>query len=122
MYLYGEIPDKFKMIREKGQTGYFTYDEVWFYIKDVASYYISDGNTVIIEPYDNSDKEMINIFFMCSCLGFIMLQRNKVAIHGSAVVINDKAVILTGGRGAGKSTLSTALRLKGYKLIVNIKY
>lgn len=118
-YLYGEMPDKFKMLRKSGETGYFNYDEVWFDIKGVASYYISNGNKVIIERYDNSNNEMINIFLMCSCLGFIMIQRNKLAIHGSAVVVNNKAIVLTGGRGAGKSTLSTALRLKGYKFLAD---
>ena len=54
---------------------------------------------------------------MCSCLGFIMLQRKMVAIHGGVIEMDNKAVIFTGDRGAGKSTLTTALRRKGYKFI-----
>ena len=40
-----------------------------------------------------------------------------VAIHGGVIEIDNKAVIFTGDRGAGKSTLTTALREKGYKFI-----
>lgn len=46
-----------------------------------------------------------------------MIQRNMVAIHGGTIVVNNKAIILTGDRGSGKSTLITALRLKGYKFM-----
>ena len=62
--------------------------------------------------------QLMKIYVMCSCLGFIMLQRNMVAIHGGGVIeMDNKAVIFTGDRGAGKSTLTTALRRKGYKFI-----
>ena len=46
-----------------------------------------------------------------------MLQRKMVAIHGGVIEMDNKAVIFTGDRGAGKSTLTTALRRKGYKFI-----
>ncbi|MEG0086908.1 MAG: hypothetical protein RR817_10585, partial [Niameybacter sp.] len=62
---------------------------------------------------------LMKIFVMCSCLGFIMIQRNKVAIHGGTVVMGNKAVVITGNRGAGKSTLTTALRKKGYKFLAD---
>ena len=61
--------------------------------------------------------QLMKVYLMCSCLGFIMLQRDMVAIHGGVIEIDDKAVIFTGDRGAGKSTLTTALRRKGYKFI-----
>ena len=38
-----------------------------------------------------------------------MIQRDIVAIHGGTIVIDNKAIILTGNRGAGKSTLSRKL-------------
>lgn len=46
-----------------------------------------------------------------------MLQREIIAIHGGVIEMDNKAVIFTGDRGAGKSTLTTALRRKGYKFI-----
>lgn len=42
-----------------------------------------------------------------------------VAIHGGAVLINNKGCVFTGNKGAGKSTLTTALRQKGYGFIAD---
>ena len=116
-FLYGTMPDNIRKLRLEGKSSFYSKDYVWFEIDNVASYYIKDGNKVIVEPCKEANNIIVNVFLMCSCLGFIMLQRDKVAIHGGTIVVNDKAVILTGDRGAGKSTLTTALRLKGHKFI-----
>lgn len=70
-----------------------------------------------MEVCENANMQLMKIYIMCSCLGFIMLQRDMVAIHGGVIEMDNNAVIFTGDRGAGKSTLTTALREKGYKFI-----
>ena len=92
-------------------------NKIWFHIDNIATYCISNGNDIKVEVCENADMQLMKIYIMCSCLGFIMLQRNMVAIHGGVIEMNNKAVIFTGDRGAGKSTLTTALREKGYKFI-----
>ena len=49
----------------------------------------------------------------------IMLQRDMIAIHGGTIAMNGKGLLITGNRGAGKSTLTSALRLKGYPLVAD---
>lgn len=92
-------------------------DKIWFHIPNIATYCINNGNEIIVEVAKEADMKLMKVYLMCSCLGFIMLQRNMVAIHGGVIEMDDKAVIFTGDRGAGKSTLTTALRQKGYKFI-----
>ena len=92
-------------------------NKIWFHIDNIATYCISNGNDIKVEVCENADMQLMKIYIMCSCLGFIMLQRNMVAIHGGVIEMNNKAVIFTGDRGAGKSTLTTALRERGYKFI-----
>ena len=116
-FSYGNMPDNICKLRLEGKSSFYSKNSVWFHIDNVASYYIKNGNEVIVEPVENADEQQINIYLMCSCLGFIMLQREKVAIHGGVIKKNNKAIIITGNRGVGKSTLSTALRLKGYEFI-----
>lgn len=116
-FLYGSMPEHISNLREEGKISYYKKSEVWFSVKDVADYYIHYGNTVIVEPCINADKNLINIYLMCSCLGFIMIQREQLAIHGGVVNFAGKGVIFTGDRGAGKSTITTALRGKGYKFL-----
>ena len=92
-------------------------DKIWFHIVNIATYYITNGEEVIVEIVEGADMQLMKVYLMCSCLGFIMLQRDMVAIHGGVIDIDDKAVIFTGDRGAGKSTLTTALRERGYKFL-----
>ena len=92
-------------------------DKIWFHIDNIATYCITNGNNIEIEVCENADMQLMKVYVMCSCLGFIMLQRDMVAIHGGVIEMDNKAVIFTGDRGAGKSTLTTALREKGYKFI-----
>ena len=80
-------------------------NKIWFHIDNIATYCISNGNDIKVEVCENADMQLMKIYIMCSCLGFIMLQRNMVAIHGGVIEMNNKAVIFTGDRGAGKSTL-----------------
>lgn len=116
---YDVIPEEVKRNIELGRHIDVTKKEVWMFIENVATFYITDGNEIRVEPSINADSKSINIYLMCSCLGFIMLQREKVALHGGAVVIHNNGVIITGDRGAGKSTLTTSLRQKGYKFITD---
>ena len=116
-FKYGTMESKFKDMIDNGKIINFDKDEVSFHINDVASFCIKNGNEVIIELAEDSDMNLIKIYLMCSCLGFAMIQRNRVAIHGGVIDINGKGMIFTGDRGAGKSTLTTALRNKGYKFI-----
>lgn len=117
---YGTMPESIKSIMEEGILSSFSArGNVWFHIKGVGTYNIKNGDVITVEPCENADKQLLNVYLMCSCLGFIMIQRDKVAIHGGTVVINNKAVIITGDRGAGKSTLSTAFRQMGYNFLAD---
>lgn len=108
-----DIKDKVK----KGIYGRSIENEIWFNIKNVAIYQILDGNTINFEIYENADIDQVKIYLTCSCLGFIMIQREKLSIHGGAIIVNGKSIIITGERGAGKSTITTAFRLRGFKFL-----
>lgn len=114
---YGIMSDEIKEGIREGKRIELNDNKIWFHINDIATYCVSNGNKVEVELCDNSDMKLMKIYVMCSCLGFIMLQKKMVAIHGGVIEIDNKAVIFTGDRGAGKSTLTTALREKGYKFI-----
>lgn len=50
-------------------------------------------------------------------LGFVLRLRGRLALHASAVVLEDRAVLLAGASGAGKSTLAAALALRGLPVL-----
>lgn len=102
-------------------------DEVFWYhiednyavleIRDVANYYIKAGKEIIVDPFENYKMHELKTFILGSCFGILLKQRGQIAIHGGAVKINNKAFILTGKTGAGKSTLTNAFMDKGYKFL-----
>ncbi|WP_283688989.1 ATP-binding cassette domain-containing protein [Clostridium perfringens] len=91
---------------------WFKYDinSMVFTVKGIGSFYIYDGNNIIVQPSENADNQGIKTFILGTSFGMILLQRNKIAIHGGCVLIGENAIILTGQSGAGKSTLTNAFR------------
>lgn len=85
----------------------------WFYFPSEGNFLIENGNLITVETDSTSDPEHIRAIILGACLGSILYQREILSIHGSAVVWNDKAIIISGVSGAGKSTLSSEFRKMG---------
>ena len=114
---YGSMPKEINHEIQEGRWFNFEKDKMWFLIKDVAKYCILNGNNIIVDPYNNADSHEVKAFLLGSAFGMLLIQRNIIAIHGSTVVIAEQAITITGEQGAGKSTLSSALRDKGHSFM-----
>lgn len=111
---YGTMSKEIYHEIQEGKCFDFKKDKMWFLVKDIAKYYIHSGNTIIVHPYNNANSHDVKAFLLGSAFGMLLIQRCIIAIHGGTVVINGQAVVITGEQGAGKSTLTSALREKGY--------
>lgn len=100
---------------------WFKYDvkNMVFTVENVGSFYIYNGENIIVQPSENADKQMVKTFILGTSFGMILSQRNKVAIHGGSILIGEKAIVLTGQSGAGKSTLTNAFRHYEYPFIAD---
>lgn len=114
---YKTMPDDIKQNVNEGKKAFYNGQYVWFHIDNVCTYLIQNGDTVTIDLCENPDLNILKVYILGSVLGIILLQRNTVAIHGGSIVINNKGCIFTGDKGAGKSTLTTALRQRGYDFV-----
>lgn len=114
---YKTMPDDIKQNVNEGKKAFYNGQYVWFHIDNVGTYLIQNGDTVTIDLCENPDLNILKVYILGSVLGIILLQRNTVAIHGGSIVINNKGCIFTGDKGAGKSTLTTALRQRGYDFV-----
>lgn len=94
-------------------------DSMVFTVKNIGSFYIYDGKNIVVQPSENADNQGIKTFILGTSFGMILLQRNKVAIHGGAILIGENAIILTGQSGAGKSTLTNAFRQYEYPFMAD---
>lgn len=94
-------------------------DEVMFNVPNTANFYIKDGNRVIVSPLEEADGDVLRLYILGTCMGTILLQRNILPLHGSAVEIDGKVYAIIGDSGAGKSTLASAFIKKGYRLVTD---
>jgi hypothetical protein len=92
-------------------------NQVLFYIPDAASFSVQDGNKITFSPENNIDKDLIRLYLLGTCMGIVLMQRNIVPLHGSAVEIDGKAYAFIGDSGAGKSTLASAFINEGFSLV-----
>lgn len=92
-------------------------DHLLLHVENVGGYFIGEGRRIIVQPDPYADINAVRLFLLGSAMGALLIQRGLLPIHGSAVVNGDYCFIITGGQGAGKSTLAAALRDRGYAIL-----
>ncbi|MFD1040636.1 aldolase [Virgibacillus byunsanensis] len=102
------IPNRYFIVEE---------DFIMFQVPDTAIYLIKNGREIFVSPIDNSQEDQIRLYILGTCMGALLIQRNILPLHGSAIAIDDKAYAIVGDSGAGKSTLASAFLKKGYQLL-----
>ena len=114
-----KIPEEIQEDLDKGIDKVYQENEIWFHIRNVATYHIKNGDTILVYPEDGHDFNSLKAFLIWRSIGLALLQRNIPIIHGGAVVIDDKAVVFTGKSGSGKSTLTSAFRDMDYGFLTD---
>jgi len=84
-------------------------------IKDVASYSVQDGKSIIIEAHQNADQDSIRLFCLSNAFAAALQQRKAIPIHCAALIDKGELVLILGDSGAGKSTTMASLIKKGLK-------
>jgi hypothetical protein len=92
-------------------------NEVMFEAKDTAIFSIQDGHTITVSPAADADEDCVRLFILGSCMGVLLMQKRILPLHGSALVLDNKAYALVGRSGAGKSTLASYLMEQGHFMI-----
>ena len=92
-------------------------DTVLYYIDGIGRFHIKNGDTIFVEPDENATENQIIPYLTGAAFGALLFQRGLLPLHGSALNIDDRAVILVGRSGSGKSTLTRALMKRGGQLM-----
>lgn len=90
-----------------------------FRVKNIGSFLIRDGVEVVVDLDEHQKSEAHPLYVLGTCSGVLLMQRGLLPIHGSALSLEGKEVIITGHSGAGKSTLTAALSGKGYRFLAD---
>ena len=88
-------------------------------LEGVGQLFFRNGEEIIIEPEKGIDENMLSPSILGSAMSIVLQQRGLLVLHGSSVVINNRAVAFIGGSGWGKSTLAKAFHTKGYPMLTD---
>ena len=113
------IPASIETISFETET-YFhsvTETELLFEVKNVAKYYATNGNKIIVEINEqNKEMRSVRLFILATVMAAILLQRKLLPFHASAIIKDETLFLITGESGAGKSTTTAGLIKKGYTI------
>jgi len=90
-----------------------------FSIQEVGCFQIRDGKEMTVMPVPNVADRLLQSWIMATALGLLFFQRGLLVLHGSAAVRGDGAVLILGGKGWGKSTLTSALCQAGFTFLAD---
>ena len=88
-------------------------------IPKVASYLITGGREIVIDPVPGCSERNIRLFLLGSALGGIIHQRGLLPLHANAIEIEGRAVAFMGHSGAGKSTMAAWFLDRGYRVLAD---
>lgn len=107
--VYGDTPGELVGAHVRHDRRQVAPDRFLLNVAGVGRYFVQNGNYVVVEPDSSAEESEVRLFLLGSVMGALLLQRGITPIHGSAVVMNERAVIIAGCSGVGKSTLLGAL-------------
>ena len=90
-----------------------------FKVEDIASYYVTNGDKIVVEPSQKENFDAIRLFLFGSVMASLLYQRNCFLLHASAVQKNGIGYAFVGRSGYGKSTTAAALIDRGYHLVTD---
>ena len=94
-------------------------DSFWLTVPGVARFLISNGNSIVVDPFVGVDEDSIRVFVLGSCMGALLMQRNLFLLHGNAIKVGSNCISFAGNSGIGKSTLSGAFFKRGYSILAD---
>lgn len=86
-------------------------------VMGIVSFYMSSGNLIIVEPENGIANEDIRVFLLFDALTALLYQRGIFILHGAGIVNQDKAIIIAGDSGSGKSEVALTYHDMGYGVI-----
>ena len=94
-------------------------DGAGFVIDDVAGFWISDGQRIVIEPQPGVAGSNVRLYLLGSAMGVLLHQRGLLPLHANCVEIDGQGVAFLGRSGAGKSTLAAAFYDRGFRVVAD---
>lgn len=98
----------------------FTADGAYLAWPDAGTFWIApDGRQVVYHAVPRAAEQAVRLYLQGAVLGTLLILRGRFVLHGSAVDVGGRAVVLVGEKGWGKSTTAGALHRRGCGLVTD---
>lgn len=78
-----------------------------------------EGRNIWVLTREPRSPEYNAVYLLGPVLNLALRFRGTVCLHGSAAVVDDKAIVFVGAAGAGKSTTAAAFAQAGYRVLAD---
>lgn|GEM_PF-1124472 len=106
-----EYIEETELERESEYGCIYHYDTDWACLRYVnqGTFMIENGKEINYYLQKGYHDHYVSQILLCGCMGILLAQRKAITIHGSALYLNGKGIIISGESGSGKSTLTAEL-------------
>jgi hypothetical protein len=115
----GRVPETLEKVINKGVLYESNDHEFLLHLGGIGVYYIKNGSEIIVQRSVSTSDIDLSAFLSGISFGVLLHQRERVPLHASTVVFQDKCILIAGVSGAGKSTLAMALVKEGGSLVAD---
>jgi hypothetical protein len=114
---YGQVPEALESPDASAELFQVSATQFLLKFEPIACYLAQNGDKIIIQLGDQVNDVMVRGLLLGAVLSVLMHQRGMLALHASAILSSQGAVLFLGSSGAGKSTLLTAFLERGYRML-----
>jgi hypothetical protein len=94
-------------------------EEALLHVERIGSFVVKQGREIVVIPGSDADDSLIRLYIVGTVMAILLYQRGLTVMHASAVQINERALLLLGASGSGKSSLAASLYSRGHALIAD---
>ena len=93
-------------------------DSAGFHIawENVGTFHVSPAGHIHFRRVPGASDELIRVPLLGSVLAVALHYREALVMHGNALAVGGKGILLVGAKGQGKSTLSAGLVGRGHRV------
>jgi energy-coupling factor transporter ATP-binding protein EcfA2 len=102
-----------------GRAHAFDPAETYLGMSNVGKFLISGSRCVTCELFPDFPEHLAGFALLGPVMATIMHLRGNLVLHGSALEVDNGAVVFLGDKGAGKSTMAGAMTTAGHALITD---
>lgn len=102
-----------------GRAHTFEPAETYLGMSNVGKFLISGDRRVTCELFPDFPEHLAGFALLGPVMATIMHLRGNLVLHGSALEVDNGAVVFLGDKGAGKSTMAGAMTTAGHALITD---